>query len=736
MILFSWARELSILSLERDVFLFAFVASYQWVTINLSEAEVGKNEIFPTLGFGVFLLIQCSHLPQWLHSKVVHWLHYDFYLIENYWNFPWLFEFLVLFFLLIPWHSLILISRKIIGDKPMLSQVYLVLALFIGAGLTQSEILRDQGFLSLLTLGCGLYCLKSCRNLRLPIGVQGTILSEYWLIIFLCAFWVRQFHEIWWIVFIFLSVLVEGVAGGARANIKQHAEIKGQQSKNWFIQLAFYCFFILGCLSLFLWSWFAPFALFSLLFLMFMPSVNSKSSSTGILWSLLLIGLMIIMGYQSFNQRALVFFFALCVRLLFLFVRTSSWKRFLVCCFMLYYCVMNLKNEKVHKAEYSDSKPRLEYWEQEKQISLSGRVLYKNVKFERVRQNLSAQHWMLFNFPDDPPRENMESFVWLDRSDEKLLGFTPTLYLQDLASEVSKQKIRILWPRDRSVGFAFNIHKSFYQADYSQLMQSYLSELESVLLIFTAANYSRELWIKYVTPLLKRFPTAKIEFRGLLVRVIASTKIIDSADKSLSLYPNLYLQNFLKLTEDYKTIDFRQMRKSLITDQALNILNRGFDKPEFLKEWILILLRNEADDASKIILKRLADQDSLSTEYSLALEAISAESDSPGRSLFKEWQKGHSSTRLVPGAFLESVFFELLIRRMRGAIERCKLEMHRQDIDPYVKLALMIQVGNLLEAEEWRKKMLLRPSNDQERKLLELLHQSRGDLTATRFYRP
>ena len=403
---------------------------------------------------------------------------------------------------------------------------------------------------------------------------------------------------------------------------------------------------------------------------------------------------------------------------------------------MLYYCVLNLKNEKVHETEYRDSKPRLEYWEREKQISLGGRVLYKNIKFERVRQNLSAQHWMLFNFPDNPPMAKIESFLWLDRSDEKLLGFTPTMYLQDLASKVSKQKIQILWPRDRSVGFAFNIHKSFYEADYSQLMQSYLSELDSVLLVFTAASYPRELWVQFVNPLLKRFPTAKIEFRGLLVRVIAATKFIDTADKSLGLYPNLYLQNFVKLTEGYETIDFRKIRKSLITDQALSILDKGFDKPELLKEWILILMRNEADDAAKTILRRLANQDSLSTEYSLALEAISSTKDSPGRLLYKEWQKGLSSVRLVQGAFLESFFFELLIRRMRGAIERCKLEMHRQDIDPYVKLALMIQVGNLTEAEEWRRKMLLKPANDQERRLLELLHQSRGDLTATRFYRP
>ena len=65
---------------------------------------------------------------------------------------------------------------------------------------------------------------------------------------------------------------------------------------------------------------------------------------------------------------------------------------------------------------------------------------------------------MLFNFPSNEPRENIESFIWLDRKDEQLLGFSPSLYLQDFASEVSKQKLRLLWPRNRSVGFAFNFH--------------------------------------------------------------------------------------------------------------------------------------------------------------------------------------------------------------------------------------------------------------------------------------
>lgn len=734
--LFSWARELSILSLERDVFLFAFVASYQWVAINLPLIKSPNSVPFPTLGFGFLLLIQCSHFPKWLHSKAVNWLHYDFYLIENYWNFPWLLEFLVLFFLLIPWHSLIFISRKTIRRKPIVEQLYLLLALLAGAGLTQSEILRDPGFLSLLSLGCGIYYIRLHKNSYMPEGQQEKILSEYWLIIFLCAFWVRQFHDMWWIVFVVLSVLVEGVSGSLAGSVKPHANKLDDESKGWFVHLAFYCFFILGCLSLFFWKWFAPFALFSLLFLMFIPSDNTKSSSTGVVWSLLLIGVMIVLGYQSLNQRALVFFFALCARLLIKFVKSSSWKRFLICLFMLYYCVMNLTKNGISELDSQDFEPRLESWENEKQVSLSGRILFRNVNFDRVNQDLSAQHWMIFNFPANAPKKKLESFIWLDRSDEQLLGFSPTIYLQDLASEVSKQKLRLLWPRDGGVGFAFNIHQNFYEKDYIQFMQAYLEELDSVLLVLTASDYSRRSLLVYLEPLLKKFPTAKVEFRGLLTRVMAGFRVSAVDEPSFDLNPRLYLRNFIQLTDQYELIDLRKIRKSLISDHVLRTLDKSIHKPDLLQEWVLILLRNGADEAAGIILSKLVNQDSLDTQYPMALGAVSKQDQSPGMRLYREWQNGLSNVRLVRGSFLESVFFELLVRNVRTVSKRGAIEFQRENLDPYVRLALLIQMGNLSQADQWRKSMQLKPSNDLERKLLELLHESRGDLTATRFYRP
>ena len=64
------------------------------------------------------------------------------------------------------------------------------------------------------------------------------------------------------------------------------------------------------------------------------------------------------------------------------------------------------------------------------------------------------------------------------------------------------------------------------------------------------------------------------------------------------------------------------------------------------------------------------------------------------------------------------------------------MEVRRDDLDPYVKLTLLIQEGNLLAAQRWRREMLLKPSNETERKMLEFLYEASGDLTATRFFRP
>ena len=82
------------------------------------------------------------------------------------------------------------------------------------------------------------------------------------------------------------------------------------------------------------------------------------------------------------------------------------------------------------------------------------------------------------------------------------------------------------------------------------------------------------------------------------------------------------------------------------------------------------------------------------------------------------------------------MFFELLISNMRQATPRSAMEVQRDDLDPYVKLTLLIQQGNLSAAHKWRQKMLLKPSNEVERKMLEFLYEIRGELTATRFYRP
>ncbi len=734
---FSWARELSVLSLERDVFLFAFIASYQWVALNFPQHKKLSRESFPSLAFGVLLLIHCSHLPQWIHEKVIVWLHQDFYLIENYWNFPWLLEFLVLFFLFIPWHSLLLISRKPFADKPTKSQLCLFGALFIGAGLTQSEVLKNPGFLSLLTLGCGINYLLQFRGSGFPRHFYNRILSEYWLLVFLAAFWVRQFDEGWWIVLIILVVLADGVPGLFKANIKSHAgNREDRRSKGWFESLAFYCFFALASLSLFFWEWFTPFALFSLLFLMFIPATQKRGTSLDLLWSLALIAVLIIFGYQTLAQRSLVFFFALCARLLAIYLRNSNWKRSLLCVFTLYYSVMNLGQKHAYQEEYARLGPRLERWERQSQVSFAGRLLYRDVDFHRNKEDLSAQHWMLFNFPSNEPREDLESFVWLDRRDEEVLGFSPSLYLQDFASEASKQKLRLLWPRNSTVGFAFNFHSNFFEKDYAELLAAYLDKLDSILLVFTASNYSRKKWLHYVEPILDRFPTAKVQFLGLRVRVIANASFSDSESSGLSLAPSLYLRNFIKLTESREYLDFRKIRQNLINDRTLEFLATDIGKSDLIKEWVPLLLRNFSAKAAEAILRKLGDKDSLNFEYSLALEALAGGLDSPGRQLFNDWSNGLPNLRVLKGSFLEGVFFELLILNVRQSTPRSAMEVQREDLDPYVKLALLIKEGNLSAAHKWRRDMFLKPSNSSERRILELLYEARGDLTATRFFRP
>ena len=682
------------------------------------------------------LVIQCSQLPQWTHGKAIVWLHKNFYLIENYWNLPWILEFLLLFFLFIPWHVLLLISKKSLADKPIKSQMYLFVALLLGAGLTQSEILKSPVFLSLFTLGCGANYLVKFRNLGFPKHFSNRILSEYWLLIFLAAFWVRQFDESWWLVLIILVILAEGMPGFFEVNIKSHAGVRAGDSRGWFESLAFYCFFTLSSLSLFFWEWFTPFALFTLLFLMFIPATQKRASSFDLLWSLLLIILLIIFGYQALIQRSLVFFFALCARLLVIFLNKSDWKRGLLCVFLLYYCVMNLGEKNGYQIELNRMGPRLERWEKRSQVSFSGRLLYRDTDFQRNRENLSAQYWMLFNYPSNEPREDLESFVWLDRRDEGVLGYSPSLYLQDFASEASKQKLRLLWPRNKSVGFAFNFHNCYFEKDYAELLEVYLDKLDSILLVFTAPSYLREKWLHYVKPILEKFPTAKVQFLGLRVRVIANLNFSDSKNSKLSLSPNLYLRNFIKLTESREYLDFRKIHKNLINDRVLEFLTNDLEKSDLIKEWVPLLLRNSCIRAAEAILHKLIVKDSLNFEYPLALEAIAGSLNSPGRQLFNDWKNGISSQRLSKGGFLEEVFFELLISNVRQTTPRATIDFQREDLDPYVKLALLIQEGNLSAAHKWRRIMMLKPSNRSERRMLEFLYEARGEVTATRFFRP
>ena len=469
---------------------------------------------------------------------------------------------------------------------------------------------------------------------------------------------------------------------------------------------------------------------------MFIPANQKRGYSSDLLWSLLLISILIIFGYQTLVQRSLVFFFALCVRLLVIFLKSTSWKRGLLCIFLLYYSVMNLSHKKDYQSNFSRKEPRLEKWENQSQVSFAGRILYKDIDFHRNRGSLSSEHWMLFNFPLNEPRENIESFIWLDRKDEQILGFSPSLYLQDFASEVSKQKLRLLWPRNRSVGFAFNFHDHFFEKDYTELMRAYLDKLDSILLVFTSSGYSRSVWLKYVEPILNRFPTAKIQFSGLSVRVFGDTSFNDSESADLSLTPSLYLKNFITLTESREYLDFRKISQKLIDDKVIEGLAGDLSDSSLIKEWVPLLLRNLCTKAAESILRKLSRRDSLNFEYSLALEALAGDLNSPGRQLFYSWRQGVPNLRVTRGGFLESVFFELLISNMRQATPRSAMEVQRDDLDPYVKLTLLIQQGNLSAAHKWRQKMLLKPSNEVERKMLEFLYEIRGELTATRFYRP
>ena len=93
-------------------------------------------------------------------------------------------------------------------------------------------------------------------------------------------------------------------------------------------------------------------------------------------------------------------------------------------------------------------------------------------------------------------------------------------------------------------------------------------------------------------------------------------------------------------------------------------------------------------------------------EYSLSLDAITGDSTSPGRQLFEQWKRGVPNLRVIRGGFLEGVFFELLISNLRQKSSRSSIEVRRDDLDPYVKLTLLIQEGNLLAAQRWRREML------------------------------
>ena len=192
------------------------------------------------------------------------------------------------------------------------------------------------------------------------------------------------------------------------------------------------------------------------------------------------------------------------------------------------------------------------------------------------------------------------------------------------------------------------------------MLAAYLDKLDSILLVFTASNYSRKKWLHYVEPILDRFPTAKVQFLGLRVRVIANASFSDSESSGLSLAPSLYLRNFIKLTESREYLDFRKIRQNLINDRTLEFLATDIGKSDLIKEWVPLLLRNFSAKAAEAILRKLGDKDSLNFEYSLALEALAGGLDSPGRQLFNDWSNGLPNLRVLKGSFLEGVFFELI----------------------------------------------------------------------------
>ena len=653
-----------------------------------------------------------------------------FFLLEPYFHADALFLLVLLFFLLLPW-SFLQAGIRVPGSRlPAIELTLCILALLI----TYSSALQDPLICGFFLLAPGIllvfaYEAEPRSSSSLPLW-PGRVDREAWVSGILGLLIISLWRDPWALPL--ALVLFLGHSGGKPRYLWLRS--RGQQIKD---LIFFHAFLLSSLFILYRGEAVIPFLLVSVLLCLAIPEApRPQPGISGFLAILAFSGLSISLEFDSFSQRATLWHFFLCTRLLHFYLSRRLWIPAVLTAFVFYYAFSRLPEMIKPLSGNKTGLPSLISFESKVRAQLHGRTLYKSLSLEKLfPSSLKNKTWFLFDVLDFQAQGDIYPLYYLKRSEAGALPDS-ALFLQEFESAYAKQKLNLLLSSRQPNFFGFAFHEVIKGGQFRDWLKFWKGKAKGGFMVFSAHSYPSSSLRGVLEGFDRLFPAARVTFLGPVTLVYSGLRPTQSREMDIDLSPRLLLSGVLRYMRDRSRVHFDRMREELIllkTQDALASVDESLNHDRW-KSLALSFYHQELDSAALEILGTLREWDSLNQDLAYFEKVLSGQAEShaffPG---FEHWLKNGTFERGVQRTpFLKKIFQEQAFRvypRLKSILGSDLVE-----VPAWLRLSSHLARGEIHQAHHWLKSKNLYPRTHQESLIVRRLYEELGNPRAASFY--
>jgi hypothetical protein len=724
------ARQLPAEGFPRDVFFSAFVLSSLWMRSNhpgfVLHERVGR-------WFWLFCLIFVSlGIPGMLYMDAMELFQEKFYLLEPYFHADALFLLVILFFLLLPW-SFLQAGIRVPGSRlPGFELVLSILALLI----TYSSALHDP-------LVCGLFLLAPGILLVFAYGADvrsgrslplwpGRVDREAWASGILGLLIMALWKDSWALP---LALVLFLVHSGGKPRYLWLRE-RGGQIKD---LIFFHAFLLSSLFILYRGEGMYPFLLVSVLLCLLIPeSPRPNPGYLGFISILVFTGICIAFDLDSFSQRATLWHFFLCFRLLHFYLSRRLWIPAALTGFVFCYAFSRLPGAIEPTAVDKHGLPVLVSFESKVRAQLHGRTLFKSFSLDKFFPgSFKNKTWFLYNVLDYKAAGDVYPLLYLRKS-STVKPPKSTLYLQDFNTDSAKQKLSLLLSSRRPNFLALSFHEVFKGGQFRSWLKFWRGKTKGGVLVLTAKSYTSSSLRGILEAFDQLFPAARVLFLQEATVIYSGLRPREISEMGVDLGPRLLLSGVLRYMLDRKRVHLDKMREELILLKVQDALESvdGPLKHERWKSLALYFYHQELDSVALEIMGTLREWDSLNQDLAYFEQVLSDQAQShaffPG---FENWlKKGTFERGVLRSPFLSRVFKEQGFRSFPTLKPLFGAGLGKVKLGNWLRFASYLARGEIHQAHHWFKSKTLQPQTRQEFFLVHRLYERLGKPKAASFF--